>query len=124
MSVLAGMRNRAARVPQIPVGPEASADASWRGRAEGQAGEAPAEGSHRARPFTPPARSRCELAALAALLAVAAFVFFWNLTASGYANEFYAAAAQAGSQSWSAFLWGASDASGAITVDKPRRRCG
>lgn len=119
MSVLAGMRNRAARVPQIPVGPEASADASWRGRAEGQAGEAPAEGSHRARPFTPPARSRCELAALAALLAVAAFVFFWNLTASGYANEFYAAAAQAGSQSWSAFLWGASDASGAITVDKP-----
>lgn len=119
MSVLAGMRNRAARVPQIPVGPETSADASWRGRAEGQAGEAPAEGSHRARPFTPPARSRRELAALAALLAVAAFVFFWNLTASGYANEFYAAAAQAGSQSWSAFLWGASDASGAITVDKP-----
>lgn len=119
MSVLAGMRNRAVRVPQIPVGPEASAEASWRGRAEGRAGEETVEGSHRARPFTPPARSRRELAALAALLAVAAFVFFWNLTASGYANEFYAAAAQAGSQSWSAFLWGASDAGGAITVDKP-----
>ena len=119
MSMLAGMWNRAVRVPQIPVGPEASADTSWRCRAEGQAGEGTAEGSRRARPFTPPARSRRELAALAALLAAAAFVFFWNLTASGYANEFYAAAAQAGSQSWSAFLWGASDASGAITVDKP-----
>lgn len=119
MSVLAGMWSRAVRVPQIPVGPEASADASWRGRAAGRAGKEAVEGSHRAHPFTPPARSRRELTALTALLAVAAFVFFWNLTASGYANEFYAAAAQAGSQSWSAFLWGASDASGAITVDKP-----
>ena len=57
--------------------------------------------------------------ALGVLLAVAGFVFFWNLTASGYANEFYSAAAQAGSQSWSAFLWGGLDAGGAITVDKP-----
>lgn len=57
--------------------------------------------------------------ALALLLCAAAAVYFWNLTASGYANEFYSAAAQAGSQSWSAFLWGALDAGGAITVDKP-----
>ncbi len=60
-----------------------------------------------------------ELAGIALLLAAACFVFFWNLTASGYANEFYSAAAQAASQSWSAFLWGSLDAGGAITVDKP-----
>ena len=31
----------------------------------------------------------------------------------------YAAAAQAGSESWKAFFFGASDAAGSITVDKP-----
>ena len=66
-----------------------------------------------------PARSRADRVALAVLMLAATFIFFWNLTASGYANEFYSAAAQAGSESWSAFLWGASDAGGAITVDKP-----
>lgn len=64
-------------------------------------------------------RSRDEWLAVAGLMAMASFVFLWNLTASGYANEFYSAAAQAGSESWSAFLWGALDAGGAITVDKP-----
>ncbi|MBT1178131.1 glycosyltransferase family 39 protein [Bifidobacterium vespertilionis] len=46
-------------------------------------------------------------------------VMFVNLTASGYANEFYSAAAQAGSVDWWAFLWGSSDAGNSITVDKP-----
>lgn len=123
MSMLAGMRKRTVRVPQIPVGPEASAAGSWRRAGARAAGastvDARPDGGTCVRSFAPPVRSRRELAALAVLLAVAAFVFFWNLTASGYANEFYAAAAQAGSQSWSAFLWGASDAGGAITVDKP-----
>lgn len=64
-------------------------------------------------------RSRTEWLAVLCLLAASTFVFFWNLTASGYANEFYSAAVQAGSQSWSAFLWGSLDAGGAITVDKP-----
>ncbi len=72
----------------------------------------------RARTFAP-ARGLADYAALALLLAGAGFVFFWNLTASGYANEFYSAAAQAASKSWSAFLWGSLDAGGAITVDKP-----
>ena len=67
----------------------------------------------------PERRSRADWAVLGILLIAAGFVFFWNLTASGYANEFYSAAAQAGSQSWSAFLWGGLDAGGAITVDKP-----
>src|SRR5258705_8151991 len=40
--------------------------------------------------------------ALAALLAATAVLYLWNLSASGYGNTFYAAAAQAGSQSWPA----------------------
>ena len=70
-------------------------------------------------PSLAPARGALDWVAVAALLLAAAFVFFWNLTASGYANEFYSAAAQAGSKSWEAFLWGSLDAGNAITVDKP-----
>jgi 4-amino-4-deoxy-L-arabinose transferase-like glycosyltransferase len=57
--------------------------------------------------------------ALAALLAVTAVMYVWNLSACGYGNTFYAAAAQAGAQSWSAWFFGALDAHGFITVDKP-----
>jgi 4-amino-4-deoxy-L-arabinose transferase-like glycosyltransferase len=46
-------------------------------------------------------------------------LFVVGLSASGYANQFYAAAAQAGSTNWEAFLWGSSDAGNSITVDKP-----
>ena len=70
-------------------------------------------------PSLAPARGPIDWIAIAALMLAAAFVFFWNLTASGYANEFYSAAAQAGSKNWEAFLWGSLDASNAITVDKP-----
>ncbi|WP_018142522.1 glycosyltransferase family 39 protein [Alloscardovia criceti] len=66
-----------------------------------------------------PARKRLDWIAFGLLLIAAAAVFFINLTASGYANEFYSAAAQAGSKSWWAFLWGSSDSGNAITVDKP-----
>lgn len=66
-----------------------------------------------------PQRTRTDWIALAALMATSCFVFLWNLTSSGYANEFYSAAAQAGSQDWEAFLWGSLDAGNAITVDKP-----
>ncbi|KOV78936.1 glycosyl transferase [Streptomyces sp. NRRL WC-3618] len=55
---------------------------------------------------------------LAALLVIGA-LYTYNLTASGYANSFYSAAVQAGSQSWKAFFFGSLDASNAITVDKP-----
>lgn len=57
--------------------------------------------------------------ALLALLAATAALYLWNLTSNGYANAFYSAAAQAGSDSWKAFFFGSSDASSAITVDKP-----
>jgi 4-amino-4-deoxy-L-arabinose transferase-like glycosyltransferase len=53
------------------------------------------------------------------LLVGTAMLYLWNLTASGYGNTFYAAAVQAGTQSWKAWLFGALDAGGAITVDKP-----
>jgi 4-amino-4-deoxy-L-arabinose transferase-like glycosyltransferase len=46
-------------------------------------------------------------------------MYLWNLSASDFGNAFYAAAAQAGSQSWSAWFFGALDARGFITVDKP-----
>ena len=37
-----------------------------------------------------------------ALLVAAAALYLWDLTASGYANTFYAAAVQAGSKDWTA----------------------
>ncbi|WP_228281702.1 ArnT family glycosyltransferase [Brevibacterium pigmentatum] len=42
-----------------------------------------------------------------------------NLSANGWANFFYAAAVQAGSENWEAFLFGSLDSANAITVDKP-----
>ena len=57
--------------------------------------------------------------ALAALLVSTAVLYLWNLGASGYANDFYAAAVQAGTKSWKAFFFGSFDASNFITVDKP-----
>ncbi|WP_031097250.1 ArnT family glycosyltransferase [Streptomyces sp. NRRL S-15] len=53
------------------------------------------------------------------LLLVVALAYLWNLSASGYANSFYSAAVQAGSQSWKAFFFGSLDSANAITVDKP-----
>ncbi len=62
---------------------------------------------------------RWERPALALLLIVTAVLYLWRLGSLGWANEFYAAAAQAGTQSWKALLFGSLDAGNAITVDKP-----
>ncbi len=59
-----------------------------------------------------------ERAALVALLIGTAALYLWGLGTSGWANSFYSAAAQAGSESWKALFFGASDAAGSITVDK------
>jgi 4-amino-4-deoxy-L-arabinose transferase-like glycosyltransferase len=56
--------------------------------------------------------------ALVALLAATAVAYLWDLSASGYANSFYAAAVQAGTKSWKAFFFGSLDSSNFITVDK------
>ncbi|WP_460067507.1 glycosyltransferase family 39 protein [Streptomyces sp. YKOK-I1] len=53
------------------------------------------------------------------LLLATLLLYLYNLSASGYANSFYSAAVQAGSQSWKAFFFGSLDAGNAITVDKP-----
>ena len=66
-----------------------------------------------------PRRSRVQLFSLAALLVATALLYLVGLSVSGYANEFYSAAAQAGSTNWWSFLWGSSDAGNSITVDKP-----
>ncbi|MDH6244496.1 glycosyltransferase family 39 protein [Mycobacterium sp. OTB74] len=64
-------------------------------------------------------RPRWELGALAALLIGTAVLYLWGLGSSGWANSYYAAAAQAGTQNWKALLFGSLDAGNAITVDKP-----
>jgi 4-amino-4-deoxy-L-arabinose transferase-like glycosyltransferase len=56
--------------------------------------------------------------ALVLLLAGTAVLYLWGLGASGWANAYYSAAAQAGSVSWKAWFFGSSDASNFITVDK------
>ncbi len=57
--------------------------------------------------------------ALLGLLVATAVLYLYGLSASGWANSFYSAAVQAGSQSWKALFFGSSDASNSITVDKP-----
>jgi 4-amino-4-deoxy-L-arabinose transferase-like glycosyltransferase len=62
-----------------------------------------------------PAWSR-PLLCLVALLAGA--LTLWGLTRNGYANTYYAEAAQTASHSWTAWLTNAVDASGSVSVDK------
>ena len=76
--------------------------------------------------FARPARPRERAAdpawarpALFALLLLTAVAYMWDLSASGYANSFYAAAVQAGTKSWKALFFGSLDSSNFITVDKP-----
>lgn len=57
--------------------------------------------------------------AFAAVVVLAGLLYTWNLTVSGYANTYYSAAAQAASQSWSAFFFGSLDSANFITIDKP-----
>ncbi len=88
--------------------------------ADDQAGASPAKSPSltarllRGRPTDP----RWVRPSVAALLLATAVLYLWNLGASGWANAFYSAAAQAGSLSWKALFFGSSDAANAITVDK------
>ncbi len=58
-------------------------------------------------------------APLPVLLVATAILYIWDLSINGYANTFYAAAAQAGGTSWKAWFFGSLDAQNFITVDKP-----
>ncbi|WP_328720655.1 glycosyltransferase family 39 protein [Streptomyces sp. NBC_00247] len=96
--------------PPVPPAPPQAAH-----RATPRAGTGRADRLWRGRPEDPSwARP-----AFLGLMLVVALAYVWNLSASGYANSFYSAAVQAGSESWKAFFFGSSDAANAITVDKP-----
>jgi 4-amino-4-deoxy-L-arabinose transferase-like glycosyltransferase len=66
----------------------------------------------------PEADPRWARPALFGLLALTAVLYLWDLGRNGWANDFYAAAVQAGTKSWKAFFFGSFDASSFITVDK------
>ena len=57
--------------------------------------------------------------ALLGLLVGTGLLYLAGLSRNGWGNEFYAAAVQAGTKSWKAFLFGSLDSSNFITVDKP-----
>lgn len=63
--------------------------------------------------------ARWERPALVVLLAGTAVLYLWALGSLGWANDFYAAAVQSGSQNWKALLFGSLDPGNVITVDKP-----
>ena len=56
---------------------------------------------------------------VAALLVGVAVLYIWGLSASGYANSYYSAAAQAGADNGVAWFFGSLDAGNSITLDKP-----
>ncbi|MFI7675496.1 ArnT family glycosyltransferase [Actinophytocola sp. NPDC049390] len=66
----------------------------------------------------PPLRRTAFRPALPVLLTATGVLYLWGLGASGWANAYYSAAAQAGAMSWKALFFAATDAPGGITVDK------
>lgn len=68
--------------------------------------------------LAPPLPRTAVRPALPVLLTATGLLYLWDLGASGWANAYYSAAAQAGAASWQALLFGATDAAGGITVDK------
>lgn len=63
-------------------------------------------------------RLPAETIGVAILLITTGLLYFWNLSINDYGNSFYAAAAQAGADNWTAFFFGSSDMANSITVDK------
>src|SRR3954453_13624208 len=70
----------------------------------------------RSQRFTRPSSDRV---GFGVLLVATAVIYLWNITINGMGNQFYAAAAQAGSTNWEALLFGSLDPHNFITVDKP-----
>ncbi|MFJ2818283.1 MULTISPECIES: ArnT family glycosyltransferase [unclassified Streptomyces] len=85
----------------------------------------PPEGGEPKQPFATrvwrgrPEDPRWARPAFLGLLLATAALYFYNLSASGWANSFYSAAVQAGTKSWEAMFFGSLDSANAITVDKP-----
>ncbi len=70
-------------------------------------------------PDAPSGRPRWEMPALVTLLVATTVLYLWGLGSSGWGNDYYAAAAQAGTMDLKAWLFGSLDPGNAITVDKP-----
>ncbi len=85
------------------------------GRRRGAAVEDRLRSLLRGRPADPP----WVRPSLMAIVVAAAVLCLWHLTRNGYSNEYYAAAAKAGSESWKAWFFGSLDPGSFITVDKP-----
>ena len=66
-----------------------------------------------------PERPRWVTLGVVALLSATAVLYLWGLGSAEWANPYYAAAAQAGTQNLTAWLFGSLDPGNAITVDKP-----
>ena len=60
-----------------------------------------------------------EAAGFGGLLLMGSMLYLWNITINGMANSYYAAAAQAASVNWTAWLFGSLDAANFMSVDKP-----
>lgn len=66
---------------------------------------------------SPQGQPRWARPALLAVAAVAAVLYAWNITSSGYAM-YYSVAVKSMSVSWHALLYGALDPAGTVTIDK------
>jgi 4-amino-4-deoxy-L-arabinose transferase-like glycosyltransferase len=97
--------------PPPPTPPSGDFDAEWRDTTRHSGDKSPLAGRGWGR--------RGNRFAFAGLLVSTALLYLIGLSKSGWANQFYAAAAQSGSKSWKAFLFGSLDSSNFITVDKP-----
>lgn len=64
-------------------------------------------------------RSPLEKFALPVLLIVTGALYLFGALQNGMANSYYAAAVQAASQNWTAWLFGSLDAANYISIDKP-----
>ena len=91
-----------------------------------QVGSRPVTGTSAVRP-SPPTGPRwvssnghvAERASMVLIVIGAAVLYGWDLDRQGWANAYYAAAAQAGAESWKALLFGGLDPGGAMATDKP-----
>ena len=66
-----------------------------------------------------PGLRRSELAALGGVIALAALLRLWGLSANGYGNEYYAAGVRSMLQSWHLLFYNAFDPAGLVSLDKP-----
>src|SRR5512141_478878 len=60
-----------------------------------------------------------ELAGIAAILLLAAWLRFTNLDSLGYVNHYYTAGVKSMLQSWHNFFYVAAEPGGSVTIDKP-----